>query len=117
MIMREKRRYLLFEVISDGEVAKHGLQNAIWDSIYSLYGDTGASESRLWLVNYDSGIGIGVLRCAHRTVEKVRAALACIYSVDGVRTAIRVIRVSGTLKGAMSSTFYCTRTPPRSIST
>ena len=102
--MREKRRYLLFEAICDAEVGKHELQNAIWDSIYSLYGDTGASESRLWLVNYDSGIGIGVLRCAHRTVEEVRAALACIHSVDGVRTAIRVIRVSGTLKGVGART-------------
>ncbi len=99
--MREKRRYILFEVMSEGEVDKQRLQRAIWDSVYSLYGDTGASESRLWLTSYDCGedTGIGVLRCAHRVVERVRAALACIHSVDGIRVAIRVIRVSGTLKG------------------
>ncbi len=98
-MMREKRRYILFEVISEVKVDKRRLQNAIWDSFYSLYGDTGASRSRLWLVCYDSGIGL--LKCSHRMVEEVRAALACIHSINGMRVAIRVIRVSGTIRGAL----------------
>jgi ribonuclease P/MRP protein subunit POP5 len=108
--LRERRRYLAFELISEREIDKRELLKEIRDSIYSLYGDTGASESKMWLIEYsknedaDGGTdrcrGVGILRCAHNKVEEVRAALACIHSASGVRLGIRVIGISGTIKGA-----------------
>ncbi len=88
----------MFELISEREIDKKSLLKEIWDSVYSLYGDAGASESRIWLMGYDGGEGI--LRCAHDKVEEVRAALACIHSVNEARVGIRVIGISGTIKGA-----------------
>lgn len=96
--LRGRRRYLVFEVISEREIDKKALLKEIWNSVYSLYGDAGASESRIWLMEYDGGEGI--LRCAHDKVEEVRAALACIHSVNETRVGIRVIGISGTIKGA-----------------
>ncbi len=108
--LRERRRYLAFELISEREIDKRELLKEIRDSVYSLYGDTGASESKMWLIEYsknedaDGGTdrcrGVGILRCAHNKVEEVRAALACIHSASGVRLGIRVIGISGTIKGA-----------------
>jgi len=78
----------------------------IWDSLYSLYGDVGASESKVWLIEYhkreDTNCGVGILRCAHNKVEEVRASLACIHSINDARIGIRVIKISGTIKGVTS---------------
>jgi ribonuclease P/MRP protein subunit POP5 len=104
--LRGRRRYIVFEVISEREIDKKALLKEIWDSIYSLYGALGASESKLWLIEYDKtkdtdiDKGKGILRCAHDKVEEVRAALACIHSVNEARVGIRVIGISGTIKGA-----------------
>jgi len=104
--LRERRRYIVFEVMSEREIDKRELLKEIWNSVYSLYGDVGASKSKIWLIGYDEkkgtdiGIGRGILRCAHDKVEEVRAALACIHSVNDARVGIRVIGISGTIKGA-----------------
>lgn len=101
--LRERRRYLLFEVLSERALEKWELLREIWDSLYTLYGDLGASESKVWLIEYHTLDGAtggrGILRCAHQHVEDVRASLACIHAVNNVRVGIRVIRTSGTLKG------------------
>jgi len=107
--LRERRRYLRFEVIGEREIDKRELMKEIWNSLYSLYGDVGVSESKLWLIDYrgeedcevgDAKCGLGVLRCAHDKVEEVRASLACIHSVNDARVGIRVVRTSGSIKGA-----------------
>jgi ribonuclease P/MRP protein subunit POP5 len=107
--LRERRRYLLFEVMSEREIDKRELMKEIWNSMYSLYGDVGASESKLWLIEYhtneqqnkkDAKSSVGILRCAHDKVEEVRASLACIHSVNDARVGIRVMRTSGSIKGA-----------------
>ncbi len=98
--LRERKRYLVFEVISEREIDKRELLEEIRDSIYSLYGDVGASESRIWLIDYDKKKDVGILRCAHNKVEEVRAALACIHSVNEARIGMRVIKIAGTIKGA-----------------
>jgi ribonuclease P/MRP protein subunit POP5 len=101
--LRERRRYLLFEVFSERAIDKRELLKELWDSLYSLYGDLGASESKVWLIDYQTTEGAtsgrGILRCAHHKVEEVRASLACIHAVNDVRVGIRVIRTSGTIKG------------------
>jgi ribonuclease P/MRP protein subunit POP5 len=106
--LRERRRYLRFELMGEREIDKRELMKELWNSIYSLYGDVGASECKLWLIEYhsvedrneeDSNLSVGVLRCAHNKVEAVRAALACIHTVNDARVGIRVIRTSGPIKG------------------
>ena len=108
--LRERRRYLRFELMGEREIDKRELMKEIWNSIYSLYGDVGASECKLWLIGYhrrvedrkeeESNLSVGVLRCAHNKVEAVRAALACIHTINDARVGIRVIRTSGSVKGA-----------------
>lgn len=109
--LRERRRYLRFEVIGEREIDKRELMKEIWNSMYSLYGDVGVSESKLWLIDYrgvedrevgDAKCGLGVLRCAYEKVEEVRASLACIHSVNDALVGIRVVRTSGSIKGASS---------------
>ena len=102
--LRDRRRYLRFEMICAREIDKRELLKEIWNSLYALYGDVGASESKVWLIGYhkseDTNNGVGILRCAHDKVDEVRASLACIHSVNDAPVGIRVIKISGTIKGA-----------------
>lgn len=102
--LRDGRRYLVFEWISERQIDKWTLLSEIRDSIFSLYGDVGASECNTRLIEHtnaeDTERGRGILRCAHDKVEDVRAALASIRSANEARLSIRVIGISGTIKGA-----------------
>ena len=95
--LREKKRYIVFEILSDREMVKQDLIRAIWNSAYSLYGDVGTSKIGLWLLNFDGKRG--VVRCTRDKTEEVRALLSAINSLDERQVAISVIRVCGTIKG------------------
>lgn len=94
--LRRKRRYMVFEFSEP--VGKEDALRSILGSIHSLYGDVGASEICPKLVEFD-GVR-GILKCAHTKVEDVRAALACIYEVGGKKLSVRVLGISGTIRGA-----------------
>ncbi len=94
--MRERKRYISFEVLSAEKIDRNELINEIWSSSSSLLGDVGASLCDLWVLDFDGRRGI--LRCAHDKTAMVRAALATINSVHGIRVGIRVLGTSGTVK-------------------
>jgi ribonuclease P/MRP protein subunit POP5 len=98
-VLREKKRYLAFEVISEKTIRRWELSNEIFNSTCSLFGDTGCSEINPGLLYYEGNHGI--IRCLREKTEETRAALACITGIRGTRVSILVLGISGTIKGAM----------------
>jgi ribonuclease P/MRP protein subunit POP5 len=96
--LRDKKRYLAFEVTSEKTINRQQLVNEILDSVASLFGDKGISEINPKLMSYDGRFGI--IRCAREKTQETRAALACITNVRGIRVSILVLGISGTIKGA-----------------
>lgn len=94
-----RRRYLAFEVDSEGAIGQKDLIAEIYSSQSSLFGDTGSSQNRLRLISFDGKYGL--LRCSHEHIIETRAVLASIYSISGIRAALRVKGVSGTIKSAI----------------
>jgi RNase P/RNase MRP subunit POP5 len=72
--------------------------DAVWNSVFKLYGEYGASKTGLALISYDKEKGIVIIRTFHTAVEMVRAALASITKVGDKPAAVHVMRVSGTLR-------------------
>jgi len=70
----------------------------IQSSQTSLFGDGGTAENRLRLVYFDGRFGI--LKCSHTKITESRAILASIWAVGGIRTALMVKGVCGTIKTA-----------------
>ncbi|MCZ7396940.1 MAG: ribonuclease P [Candidatus Methanoperedens sp.] len=97
-VLRDKKRYIVFEVISEQTVTRYDLAGEIFNSVFSLLGDAGASEINFGLLSYDGRYGI--LRCAREKTSDTRAALACVNTVRGQRISILVLGMSGTIKGA-----------------
>ncbi|MDP2768054.1 MAG: Rpp14/Pop5 family protein [Candidatus Methanoperedens sp.] len=96
--LRDKKRYMAFEVTSEQAITRQQLINEILNSIHSLFGDTGCSEINPRLMSFDGRYGI--IRCLREKTQEARAALACINNVKGIRVSILVLGISGTIKGA-----------------
>lgn len=57
-----------------------------------------ANKIGLWLLEYNSEKNYGILRCSHRTKEKVITALSLIKNINSVRIIISPIKTAGTIK-------------------
>lgn len=93
-----RRRYLAFELDSEEAVLHKELMVEIYSSQVSLFGDLGSAQNRLRLISFNGKFGL--LRCSHKHITETRVVLATICSIGGIRAALRVKGVSGTIKSA-----------------
>ncbi|WP_309492354.1 Rpp14/Pop5 family protein [Candidatus Hecatella orcuttiae] len=99
MDKKARKRYLLFQVLSDSEkLEKKKVGQVLFHRFRLLFGAFGLSQSDLSFLAYDGEKKLGVLRCSHEYVEHVRATLALTAEVQGSKARFHVVRVSGTLK-------------------
>lgn len=96
----EKVRYLAFRLeAADGkplspEEAKH----AAYEAMFSLWGEAGASKARLRLAAFNEKNQAGVLSCRLAFLEQTIAALALKTGFRNAPIAIRLEKISGTLR-------------------
>jgi ribonuclease P/MRP protein subunit POP5 len=95
-VLRPRRRYVIFVAESEEPLSSKDLTQEIRSAQISLFGDKGAASNSLKLISFRAGLGI--LRCGHLHIQQTRAVLATIFSVGGIRAAIHVKGVSGTIK-------------------
>jgi ribonuclease P/MRP protein subunit POP5 len=100
--LRLKKRYIVYQVISENKIEFSDIVNAIWNSLLSFAGELNASLSRIWIMKdtWDEEKQIGIIKCAHTAVELVRASLILINRIGESRVLIRILGVSGTIKAA-----------------
>lgn len=100
--MRERERYLVFEIISNANFSLEQAVNAIWNAVFQLFGDVGASSFSIWIPSnlFDEKNSVGIVRCNHQAVECVRAALASIKEIEGASVTFKTLGVTGTIKSA-----------------
>jgi len=93
-----RRRYLALKIDSEESLEHKAVSDAIWSAVLRLFGEVGASQAGLFMVRSDTQKGHIVLRCWHKALPMVRAAIASITIIGGKPAAVHVLRVSGTLK-------------------
>jgi ribonuclease P/MRP protein subunit POP5 len=96
--LRNRKRYLAFELISEKEVSRDDLIKEIFSCASSLIGDLGSSECNIRLLSFENSKGI--IRCNHNTTDKTRAVLATVSNISGTQAVIHILGISGTVKGA-----------------
>jgi len=94
-----RRRYIEFRVDADLKLTEEEILDIINNKALELYGVKGASAASLSMISYDSDGRKGIIRCNHDSLRRTRAALAMISMISGSSAAIRVGKVSGTIKG------------------
>ena len=95
--LREKRRYLAYNVISQDKINLASIKNSINDNCYDFLGQLDYSRAGIMIM--DSGNN-GVIRVSNKYLSKVRAAIMFIDKIDNKPVIVRTITVSGILKKA-----------------
>ena len=93
-----RKRYILFEVISDSNINKNNVETAILEAIKGLFGEFGLSEAHPKLLAEFSTRSRHVLLVDHRYVQKAKLAMAFIKTIGKNKTIIKTDKVYGTLK-------------------
>lgn len=102
--LKEKRRYLVFEVLS-GE--KHGfaeVKSALLESVSGFFGQHGLAKSKLRVLadKWEYERQRGVIVAERKSVESVKAAFCLAGRVGKSAAVIRCLGVSGILKKAVA---------------
>jgi ribonuclease P/MRP protein subunit POP5 len=98
--LRERNRYLVFELACSGAPAAKDVSQAIYSAATRLLGEVGASKISLKFVEYDETKKHGIIKVNHKSTSEARAALAVLTEAGGAKAAARTVGVSGTLKKA-----------------
>ena len=96
--LRGKKRYIAFELISEGSVCRSDLVKEIMSSASSLLGDVISSECDIKILGFENWKGI--IQCSNNRVKETRASLASLTRINGKRATLHIFGISGTVKRA-----------------
>ena len=105
--LRERTRYLAFQVISEENILLQDLINTIWHSVLNFLGEIGTSKANIKIIRdaYEEKRQMGIIRCSHEDVESIRAALALIQRIGDARVIFKVLGISGSIKATKMKFF------------
>jgi ribonuclease P/MRP protein subunit POP5 len=101
--LREKKRYLAFEIISDGKIAdKQAAFSAIKRAYLSYLGELEAGKAGIMMLGecYNTEKQMGIIRVKHTYLDKLRASLCMIKEIDSMHVIVRSLYASGIIKKA-----------------
>lgn len=92
-----RRRYLALKLDTE-QVSHKDVVNAIWSSVLQLFGEYGASQANLYVIEQYSQKDSITVRCSLNALEMVRAAISAITEISGKPAVLHILMISGTLK-------------------
>jgi len=104
--LRNKKRYLAFEVLSDDSLNREEVISMIWGAAANLHGSCRVSQFDLWVVMvWQCGLTgqnavKGILRCNRDSVDSIRSIFPLINHFKGIKVVFHTLGVSGTIKSA-----------------
>ena len=98
--LREKKRYVVFEVVAEKEIDVDVLADEIYRHAMELLGELGMSELSMWVMKNMFSGNRGLIRVVPSGVEKLRLVLSSIRQIDEVPATVDVIGVTGTIRAA-----------------
>ncbi len=104
MLKKTKRRYLALNIDSEGNFEPRQFMDTVWNAISKLYGEHGASQSGLTMIEFEAKNNFAVLRVTNTASPMIRAALASITRIADRPAAVHVLFTSGTLKALRNKT-------------
>jgi ribonuclease P/MRP protein subunit POP5 len=98
--LRERNRYLVFEVISDSHFDRKPIVDATWSSLLRLHGELGASKTSLWVMDWSGEKRRGILKVNHKSVDVLRSSITAVKEIAGRKATVNVLKTTGTLRKA-----------------
>ncbi len=107
--LREKKRYVAFEVLSKDKMDIDSIKKAIEDSLKEYTGLLGLSKSNLYVLKdkWNSEKQRGILRVNNKMLEQLKASFSLIKEIKGNKVVINSVGVSGILKKCENKYLAC----------
>ena len=98
--LREKKRYLAYEVISKTRFDAVEANNAIFSNAKDFLGNMGMAKAGILMLNdkWNKDAQKGLLRVNNKHVNEVRASFVFLKEVNGKEAVVKSIGASGILK-------------------
>lgn len=96
--LREKKRYLVFEVISGDNLNFKDIKDSIVLAFKELFGLDGLAQAGLDFIEYKQNKGI--IRVTTNGLDKLKASFCFVRKVNKGEVILRSLGVSGILKKA-----------------
>ena len=99
-----RRRYIAVKIKRENlderskTLSRGALWEAVWTNLIQLYGEYGASQADLSLIEYNPNKSYAIFRCSHKALDTVRTTISAVTKIGGLRLALHILYVSGTLK-------------------
>ena len=94
--LKEKRRYLAFEVISESKLSFSEVKEAILTEFKSLIGRLGMAKANMSFLD-DWQENKGVIKVNNKYVDYVKASFVCLKKIGKSEACVRSLGVSGLL--------------------
>ena len=101
--LREKKRYLVFEVISKDKINSfESVYNTLMQHSLQLLGQLGVAKAGIMALNnkWDSTLQRGIIKVSHKHVDALKAALTFADKIDDKDVIFRSLGISGILNKA-----------------
>lgn len=99
-VMKEKRRHILFKMVAESKLDASSVNEALWNSVKSLIGTSGAAEASFMIERFDEKNQTGLIRCTNEGLDRIRACLTLLHKVNNKKAYVHIIRITGTIKKA-----------------
>ncbi len=91
--LREKKRYLHYEVTGDGSLSAEDIKHAVHEAIQKFLGDYGCAQAGIqYIENTDKQ---GIIKTNVKQVNQVKTALALIKTIKNQNVMIATTKISG----------------------
>lgn len=101
--LREKKRYLVFEVVSERKLAWEAVRSAVESGVLRHIGELGYARAGVQLLpeHWHAQSSRGMLRVSHTSLGEVRSSLGLVREAGGVPVIVRSVGASGILGRAV----------------
>lgn len=98
---KPRRRYMVFELISDREVSAGLLEYEVRNTFKKLFGEVHLARAALTIQYFNNQLNIGIIKYSHMYRYKVLAVLGVMRKVGDVRVVTIPLRTTSSLKKAL----------------
>ena len=92
--LKEKKRYIAYEIISEAMPGTQAVEKAITDSLLEFVGELGTAQAGILFPKP------GIIKVSHTSTEQAKAAIALVKQINGKQVALRTLGASGMLNKA-----------------
>ncbi len=96
--MRDRKRYIAFEVYSDKNIDENSMRKALNQGILDFIGIKGSADASYQFIEYNEKSKKGRIKCNHYGLENIKQSLTAIGEISFNKAFVHIIKIAGTVK-------------------